>query len=376
MSDPVSNDDIDDVLSSIRRLVTQDGNKAASTSVVPTLLRPPHMVQADETPVVEDKTIVAVSVEAPKIDRLVLTQALRIVEDDGDKAEPKNAFSNYEADMATMDAQEAALRDDDTPIEVLWTDEIAPDPDLDEAEATIVETDRTSLEATIAELEAAVTRDDAHEWEPDGSEEQRGLTGGILMNSTTDTPVEPIMDVDVIEESAQVDAAVDDDTLAEIDVTESNVTGGEDTDFAAVDETDEQDDPLVDAASAEIIAAVESNVTHDAWEVVASAMAGAAAARAEPTFRHTQPDTPDDFGPDDFEDELVSDEMPTEDSLTVDMTETSTPAFNVDESMLRALVVDIVREELHGEMGERITRNVRKLVRREINRVLASQNFD
>lgn len=48
----------------------------------------------------------------------------------------------------------------------------------------------------------------------------------------------------------------------------------------------------------------------------------------------------------------------------------------LDEETLRRLVGEIVREELQGALGERITRNVRKLVRREINRVLASRDFD
>ena len=41
-----------------------------------------------------------------------------------------------------------------------------------------------------------------------------------------------------------------------------------------------------------------------------------------------------------------------------------------------ALVADIVREELQGALGERITRNVRKLVRREIHRALTAQELD
>lgn len=51
-------------------------------------------------------------------------------------------------------------------------------------------------------------------------------------------------------------------------------------------------------------------------------------------------------------------------------------ADQIDEDALRAAVVRILREELAGEMGERITRNVRKLVRREINRVLVSRDLD
>ena len=48
----------------------------------------------------------------------------------------------------------------------------------------------------------------------------------------------------------------------------------------------------------------------------------------------------------------------------------------LDEEMLRDLVSEIVRSELQGALGERITRNVRKLVRREIHRALTSQDLE
>lgn len=48
----------------------------------------------------------------------------------------------------------------------------------------------------------------------------------------------------------------------------------------------------------------------------------------------------------------------------------------IDEDMLRDLVSDIVRRELQGSLGERITRNVRKLVRREIHRALSARDLD
>lgn len=51
------------------------------------------------------------------------------------------------------------------------------------------------------------------------------------------------------------------------------------------------------------------------------------------------------------------------------------PLAEMDVESLRIMVVQIVREELAGELGEKITRNVRKLVRREINRVLASKDL-
>lgn len=47
----------------------------------------------------------------------------------------------------------------------------------------------------------------------------------------------------------------------------------------------------------------------------------------------------------------------------------------LDEDSLRELVASIVREELQGPLGERITRNVRKLVRREIHRALAAHDL-
>jgi hypothetical protein len=50
--------------------------------------------------------------------------------------------------------------------------------------------------------------------------------------------------------------------------------------------------------------------------------------------------------------------------------------LSLDDAVLRDLVAGIIREELKGVLGERITRNVRKLVRREINRMLVSQDFD
>jgi hypothetical protein len=48
----------------------------------------------------------------------------------------------------------------------------------------------------------------------------------------------------------------------------------------------------------------------------------------------------------------------------------------LDEEALRDLVSDIVRSELQGALGERITRNVRKLVRREIHRALTAQELE
>jgi hypothetical protein len=48
----------------------------------------------------------------------------------------------------------------------------------------------------------------------------------------------------------------------------------------------------------------------------------------------------------------------------------------LDEQALQEIVRQTLRAELQGELGERITRNVRKLVRAEINRALMARDLD
>jgi len=52
------------------------------------------------------------------------------------------------------------------------------------------------------------------------------------------------------------------------------------------------------------------------------------------------------------------------------------PVSLLDEAELIQMVRRVIREELQDVLGERITRNIRKLVRAEINRVLTSQTLD
>ena len=48
----------------------------------------------------------------------------------------------------------------------------------------------------------------------------------------------------------------------------------------------------------------------------------------------------------------------------------------LDEAALQEIVRQMIREELQGSLGERITRTVRKLVRTEINRALVARDLD
>ena len=61
---------------------------------------------------------------------------------------------------------------------------------------------------------------------------------------------------------------------------------------------------------------------------------------------------------------------------TGDAAATDAAEMTFEEAVLRDLVRDLIREELQGNLGERITRNIRKLVRAEIARAMALRDFD
>jgi len=92
------------------------------------------------------------------------------------------------------------------------------------------------------------------------------------------------------------------------------------------------------------------------------------------------PAAPDAEATEPFDTPQSVDDVEEDDSALPNSTGTdnvaSLPALQLDEDMLRDVVSEIVRQELQGALGERITRNVRKLVRREIHRMLISQEFE
>lgn len=365
MSEPVTNAQIEDVLSSIRRLVSEDGRSDTHNEQ-------PRQARADA------------SGSAPeKADRLVLTPALR-VEEPQEPLEPSGAAPETGPDTGEVTDQTTRGQAADTikdrepageqaaaqesEMSAPWADPsatlfaVSPSEDAtsgladqfewaagparlavdagpaeDEAEApedaledTVEETAEDapepeetltfhsaraeSLSAKIEELEAVIgrTRD---QWEPDG-------TGG---DSYSGTPVRPIGWRSPDEEAAPVPETAADglrdvpDAAAEAPADELT----EELTPEAFDIGDEQAEtlPAEDQAAGDLEA--------DASE-------------------------PDDLDTDDLaDDEAV-----------------------LDEESLRTLVAEIVRQELQGALGERITRNVRKLVRREIHRALAAQDLE
>lgn len=290
MADPMTNIEIEDVLSSIRRLV------AEGTPVAPAPRRVP---------------------------KLVLTPALRIdlpKESIADQATPVDVS----VPPMLLDASQRVAEDDRHPIYVM--------PAAPATEARNSAADRASLLATIAELEAAV-REQPDDWEPDGTEADSDFSWARA-GFRGDVEVE--------------------------DAEELSRSGDAPANASAWPET------LVEAARRYGPAAQKatSSVPQIGAESIAS-------------FRHRRADNVARSEADEveFNDDLIGGPELGEDPEDMLHSYLSGGAL-VDEAQLREMVRDIVRQELQGTLGERITRNVRKLVRREIHRVLTTETFD
>ncbi|SEN45839.1 hypothetical protein SAMN04488003_11735 [Loktanella fryxellensis] len=297
MADPMTNVEIEDVLSSIRRLVA-DGGAAA--------------------PVV------------PRVPKLVLTPAQRI-----DTVE---------------DALSPLLLQVPVAAPVIATDATAGDPD-----APTVVADRLRLMATIAELEAAV-RAQGDEFEPDGTGTQIDLdwarAGVTAQDGSADMLASPV--------TAPMDAAAWPATL-----TEAARRYGDAADAAGSDAAKDADEPTFRHLR---MPPPASTLRH-------RALSG----------RHPQPaalpnaaSSGDGAGADDpaaWQDDLIGgpDLGPDPED---EMHRYLSGAALTDPDALRAMVTQIVREELQGQLGVKITRNVRKLVRSEIHRILTTESFD
>lgn len=269
MSEPVSTAEIEDVLSSIRRLVSNDVEAA------------------------QENAAAEVAAEEPA-GKLILTADFRVSEsqdEDEDEDVGGEDGGPVEAPLEFHHADHSADAETDfeaqVDLEIETEPEIVPEAkdtsnevwqDAEEVEPVAAST--SQLEDTIAELEAAIGQQDG-EWEPDGSDFEEDIDAEEMMS-------EPVQDwIDGTAQEVVEEAGVEaEPAMADMDADTDAVADKGDTDLFGGDES------------------------------------------------------------------------------------------VIDEETLRDMVSDIVRQELQGALGERITRNVRKLVRREINRVLASQEFD
>lgn len=303
MSDPVTNAQIEDVLSSIRRLVSDDNRSAGAVA------QPESIGKGAVAP-------------PPKANRLVLTPALRV--SDSDAASPHD------------DGTEAT-GSDTTP----WT---APGATLFGALG-----DGPSG-GEIRKAEAGVE---------DAGTEEDASRAEVAPSVPADQPEDRDL-------SPQNDSLPDTSDEAEPDTADGGETmpGQDDDPLHAEEEVGAPETPpafhstRAENLSAKI-EALEAVIgrTRDQWEPDGTSDDAYAGTPVEGIgWQDLDEESPEET--DDAPDDLAADEAV------------------IDEDSLRELVAEIVRQELQGALGERITRNVRKLVRREIHRVLASQDLD
>ena len=299
MSDPVTNVEIEDVLSSIRRLVSEDARPSQDDNVDATpeklVLTPAFRVpevQEEEVALEEDAPDPVETLETGQSQDDIVAIADAIVADQGvQDAYQANAeapeyfeYSSETEEASTSDEPQQDVGEQETS-----SVDPAPDDSSDDDENTWPVDDSsensepTSSADRVSLLQDAMT-DQEETWSSDAASDS---------SSTGDTYVEDVMDLDAWEDVDDFDAAAN-----TVPFVSRAVLNG-DAEASVQDATIEED--------------------------------------------------PEVF----LSDEAV-----------------------LDEEALRDLVSELVREELQGALGERITRNVRKLVRREIHRALASMELE
>jgi hypothetical protein len=424
MSERLNSVDIEDVLSSIRRLVSDDLRPAAKAAVPP-----------------------AAPVEPPQADKLILTPALRIAPE---ADEPGPVVEAEPADAAQ--ASEAAPSEP-----VMSFHSVRPERGAARLDAVMGQVAR-ELESGPGDWETAA--EPPARFESDWSEAEADLAPAAFTDDTVADAAEPLVlreaqeagDVWTVAESeapyvdldsdygaeavAQADLTADAADLAPVDaaptadlpapemaVPDLDVLPGADAPDQAIDDSrnvtsDMTPDALADPWPDQDWAAPgEPDLLLDADAPAEAGWSEAAAIDSQPVAMAEEPAMTDKDDPADLPDWARMETEPV-DADPVDLEPPAAPAAGqkgstdprwadaaeaeirreledevtasafarfadddlddrpFDEEMLRDLVRDIIREELQGALGERITRNVRKLVRAEIARALAVRDFE
>jgi hypothetical protein len=451
MSDRVTNVEIEDVLTSIRKLVA-DGEWIRQ--------------RAAEANAAKGAEPVVSAVEAvDDAGKFVLTPALRVIESRAEvrgkgesllrfrrNAEPEainnadqGALVTPEAETAEPEAEDAPRgmndeatdraetfgdldegTDDETTAEPETISDILEMFDEDESESVqdLSEEDDAergsyqSLGAAIAELEAAVGHE-SDDWEPDGSE--------TVLNDFT-TPLRAVggMDMpDIVDDEDGIDEpqpeisriaeVIQEEDEASMDMLDGKASSDEApldlAFFARPRETFSEPTQGKPSDDVEEEAADESSLSfsHAAFdysddaededtktEAEADAVVGLEALVEEPEAGFVEEDlTEENLVEDEAQEAAVeTDQMidqiadaitetaivgaasAIEDELDEDLAAYLSEETTLDEDMLRSLVTQVVRSELEGELGERMTRNIRKLVRREVFSILESREAE
>ncbi|MEH6521579.1 hypothetical protein [Sulfitobacter sp.] len=374
MSKPVTNEEVEDVLSSIRRLVSEDKRPLAGLRSAPS--EPALVSETERTPEVE----VAAD---PVADRFVLTPALRV------------AVSQDIADNAPLDLGSVARETWIEPEEAEAAD-AEPLMLFPTSQQDVAETDEATLAALVHDAVETETQpaDDGLE---DGDYSDEGYWNEEEQAASDSHEVRE----DSV--SSDIDSS-DDDVNWDVDDNETYSSHVEDEEEQTPEVAHEPLDEKFFDSERDVEAEIDSD---DAEPSVASIIPltdkiAALEAAVGEIVQDWEPDG-------DLENELASTDVPAmtwEDDVELDAKgapmvddvddypsdieeEQDAPAavapigsaFGVDDQLmdeeaLRDLVSEIVRAELQGALGERITRNVRKLVRREIHRALTAQDME
>lgn len=361
MSDPVTNAEVEDVLSSIRRLVSEDK-------------RP---MQAFKEP--EPK-------EAEPSDRLVLTPALRVADSPAEKEAEQSAEAPQSADEFARNLQQitaaAETAQAGTESAEKNHDSASTDADLHKLfEDAPSHEDNTAPDqdysddpygfADDADDAGAHGVDDEQSWLRRMPEDDEASEGDA--SDGNDAPV------GTASLTAKIEAL--ETAIGNISDTWEPDSPGEDeysgTDAPGMAWEDEAGDQPQTAQQPEPSRDTQSDLTavmEEASDDEEDASPGIFA-----STRHHAADAPDRPEASMRSPDVLLTPPPVEQTATAaveDDFEYGADDQVIDEEALRDLVSEIVRSELQGALGERITRNVRKLVRREIHRALTAQEME
>ncbi len=391
MSDPAKTpEEIEDVLASIRRLVS-DHTPGPDGSM--------QRAETDEIAVPDEPAPVPAS-----DDRLVLTPSFRVTEPDdpwltvaesdtdaddddvteslildvlaqddtaGDGSESQAADGDWQPDdrlaqYDTVGADDAAdlSQGGDAPTDVDRTEPDMPssvdEGMMDEEGATDAEdiADLIRLDGSTPELADFESETGDENWPNEGAEAALLTLVARRDHGTPDSEAEeaqtddPDLDGGTGTDDAEISAMVPDDTPEpepqdeetpepEVEALEAEIVEPDEADEGELlDTIDESEDSSHEPASAPIFA------------------------RQTPQIDEEEPEATEAIEAEDLGEEPSPFTFPDADEGVL------------DEETLREIIVEVVREELQGVLGQRITRNVRKMVRREIRLALAAEDLD
>ena len=333
MSDPVTNIEIEDVLSSIRRLVSDEARAAERGEKEPSFSSgvPPQSVELEE-----ERSDEVMESTAPKAaPALVLTAALRIVLEHENEAE--------KADTEDSAPEGEGASDDDT----LILTQVHSEDDTAQ-----VFTEEAEAEQDVADDHATNTTDETYENEVRAREEH-------------DVPA-PEMREEAVADSEDQDATPEEQVTIEDKIAALE---------ALISRTDSEFEPDGEEQGGNAARRLQSLHWEDSRPLHSGLQTGAL---LDPEIALQTAAFHDSATAFEGAHTEAVDSMQAELSTNARETllENEQIASVVDEEALRDMVSEIVRQELQGTLGERITRNVRKLVRREIYRALAANELD